>query len=357
MNVSRYFLRHWFFVLIRENILGLCLVLASAASLLVQGIAASSFNWWYLVPIAFLGAYLWVHLFSVTRLARQTYETVPLPYSICLAQSQDWHRGAIRQQEQTLEGAKIAWTAIQRTHLIHQSDWTYFDEHRLDLTSSCWRDRIADIIRHFDRLTNRVPIRPVYHFFFAAPAPITFALGALIGRRMPMQVYQHAGIVKDPYAVVFSSENLDQTEGYHLLNKRVKEYKLIKFGPDTNDDIPSKPTKPNDDIPALIILDFTGHELPCPYPQAAGKELVYAHLKGTRGHIPLSENWIDIAQEITSLIFSYVDKDRSVHLLPGIPASLAFIVGTIVGTIPGVTLYHYNRHDGKYTEGIVLHEL
>lgn len=346
MKVSRHFLRHWFFVLIRENILGLCLVLASVASLLVQGITASPSNWWYLVPIAFLGAYLCVHLFSVTRLARQTYETVPLPYSICLAQSHDWHRGAIRQQEQTLEGAKIAWTAIQRTHLIHQSDWTYFDEHRLDLTSSCWRDQIADIIRHFDRLTNRVPIRPVYHFFFAAPAPITFALGARIGRRMPMQVYQHAGIVKDPYAVVFSSENIDQTEGYHLLNKRVDDYKLIEVD-----------SEPNDDSPALIILDFTGHELPRPYPQDADKELVSARLKGTRGHIPLSENWIDLAQEIASLIFSYVDKDRSVHLLPGIPASLAFIVGTIVGTISGVTLYHYNRHDGAYTEGIVLHEL
>ena len=346
MNVSRSFLRHWFSVLVRENILELCLVLASAAGLLVQGIASGPVNWWYLLPIAFIGAYLWVHLSSVTRLARQTYETVPLPYSVCLAQSHDWYTAAIRQQEQTLEGAKIAWTDIQRTHRIHQSDWTYFNEHRLDLTASCWRDRIAEIVRHFDRLTNRVPIQPVYHFFFASPAPVTFALGARIGRRMPMKVYQHAGMVKDPYAVVFSSENIAQNEGYHLLNKRVDDYDLIEVE-----------SEPNGDKPALIILDFTGHELPRPYPENADKELVYTRLKGVRGHISLNENWIDLAQEIASLIFSYVDKDRPVHLLPGIPSSLAFIVGTIVGVIPGVTLYHYNRHDGAYTEGIVLHEL
>ena len=348
MNVPRHFLRHWFFVLIRENILELCLVLASVASLLVQGLASDSINLWYLLPIAFLVSYLWVHLSSVTRLALQTYETVPLPYSVCLAQSHDWHEAAIRQQEQTLEGAKIAWTDIQRTHRIHQSDWTYFNDQRLDLTSSCWSDRIADIVRHFDRLTNRVPIQPVYHFFFASPAPVAFALGARIGRRVPMKVYQHAGMVKDPYAVVFSSENIAQNEGYHLLNKRVDDYKLLEVE-----------SEPNGNKPALVVLDFTAHKLPQPYPEIASvdREIVHTRLKATEGHIPLSENWIDLAQEIASLIFSYVDKGRRVHLLLGIPSSLAFIVGSIMGTIPDVTLYHYNRHDGKYTEGIVLHEL
>ncbi len=98
-----------------------------------------------------------------------------------------------------------------------------------------------------------------------------------------MKVYQHAGMVKDPYAVVFSSENIDQNEGYHLLNKRVDDYKLIR--------VESKPNGHSGPQPALVILDFTAHELPHPYPETADKEIVYVRLKAAKGHIPLHENW------------------------------------------------------------------
>ena len=351
MNLSGSYLRHWFLTLAQENLLQLFLVLASTASIIAQAVGSPSFSWWFLAAIAFLAAYFCVHLSRVTRLASQTYEAVPLPYSVCLAQSQDWHATAMREQVQTLEKAKIAWSDIHRTHRIDRSDWAYVSHDRLNLSSSSWRIQIADVVNHFDRLTKRVPIQPVFHFFFAVPAPIAFVLGGKIGRRKPMKVYQHAGMVRNPYAVVFSSENIDPEEGYHLLNRRVDSYNLIEFSSE-----PSEP-KFDRDSPVLIVLDLTGHDLPRPYPEHEGKEIIYTSLRNSKGHIPLSEGWIDLAREIASLIFSFVDNDRAVHLLPGIPSALAFIVGTIVGLVPNVTLYHYNRHEQAYAQGLVLHKL
>jgi len=351
MRISGQFLKHWFLVLIRDNILGLCLVLASATSLIIQGIASRLLDWWYAFPLAFMLAYVFIHIRSVSRLARQTYHAVPLPYSVCLAQSHDWYEAAIRQQEQTLHAAGIAWDDIQRSHRIHRIDWTYFNERRLDLSAVTWKETIKDIVRHFDHLTNRIPIQPVYHFFFAVPGSLAFALGTQIGRRLPMNVYQHAGMVNDPYAVVFSSEKVSRDDGYHLLNKRILDYQLIDFH------AVASPPKDNPSGQVQIVLDFTGHDLPRPYPNVGVDKTVCAQLKGEKGHIPLRGNWIGLAHEIASLIFSFVDDDQDVHLIPGIPSSLAFIVGTIVGAIPRVTLYHYNKQDSAYTQGFKLNEL
>ncbi len=351
MKVSRTFVRHWLQVLVREKLLSLCLVFASGTSLVIQSIATQTFSWPHLVPISLLLVYTGVHLRSVTRLAQQTWRAIPLPYSVCLGQSRDWYEAAIRQQEQTLQSTRIAWEDIQRTYRVHRIDWAYFHEGRLSLSAAAWKDGVGNIVRHFEHLTNRIPIQPVFHMFFAAPAPLTLALGARIGRRLPVNVYQHAGMVHNPYVRVFSSEEISQDEGYHLLNKRVSEYSLIDVRASSGNDNDARNNR------VLMILDFTGHDLPKPFPLSDAAETLFVQLKSAKGHIPLNASWIDLAHEISSAVFAKVDEDKEVHLLPGIPSSLAFIVGTVVGAIPGVVVYHYNRHDSSYTDGFMLNEL
>lgn len=350
MKISRVYIRHWISVLIKEKFLNLCLVLASGTSLVIERATKHTDGALYLVALVFLGTYVAVQLYLVTRLANQTFRAVPLPYSVCLGQSNDWFEVALRQQEQTLQEARIVWGDIQRTYRIHRIDWTYFKSRRIGLSAKEWQYQVGDIVKHFDTLTNRVPLQPTYHFFFAAPAPITLALGATIGRRAPSTVYQHAGNVHNPYVPIFSTEEISPSEGYHQLNKRIVDYQLI-------DVARLDEAHRTSDGRVVLVLDFTGHELPKPYPLVEAATTEYVTLKQAKGHIPLTENWIDIAHEIASAVFAHVDDDREVHLVPGIPSSLAFVVGTIIAAIPGVVVYHYNRHDEAYTEGLRLNAL
>lgn len=343
MNEWLRFLKHWFLVLIREDFLGLCLVFATLLSLIPQLFV--NMNLLYISSIGLLLIYVVIRLNNISRLALQTYRVMPLPFSVCLGLSHDFFESAIRQQEQKLEISGIAWNEIKESFKIHQIDWTYFDDKRLSVSAIDWNNKVADIIRNFNKLTNRVPTQPIFHFFFANPAPIAFALGAHIGRRRPIAVYQYVGNVKEPYSLVFTSENLSSDEGYHIFSKRVSNYKYIKYNS-------SRVNEAMGCDEVLLTLDFTGHDLPKPYPinKSIG-EVTYAELSESKGNIPLSYKWIELAQEIASLIFSYIDKNRKVHLLPGIPSSLAFLVGTIVGSVPNILIYHYNRDTNSYTEG------
>ncbi|HKQ25788.1 MAG TPA: SAVED domain-containing protein [Burkholderiales bacterium] len=229
-------------------------------------------------------------------------------------------------------------------------DWAFLDEHRLGLHSSAWVDKAREVCRHFDHLTNRIPIQPVYHVFLATPGTFALALGAKFGRRIPVVVYQHAGMVRDPYVPVFDTENIGSHDGYHLLNQRISEYKRIEIER-------LQPQTDSSSGKALVILDFTGHELRKPYPDCGADDVILVRLCTSHGHIPLDADWVSIAHEIASLLYSQLDRDKQVHLLPGIPASLAFVLGTVLGTTHGVWLYHFNVHDGAYTEPFASHEL
>lgn len=343
-------LKHFLGVLLKENLLGFLLVSATTLSLAIQAYSQTPFEWIRLLPIGFTVAYLAVHLRTVTRLARQTFHAVPVPYSVCLGQTHDWFESALRQQEQKLISLGLAWSDIQRTYRLQRMDWAFFDERRLGLQSKAWIERAREVCRHFDHLTNRIPIQPVYHVFLAAPGTFALALGAKFGRRIPVVVYQHAGMVKDPYVSVFDTENIGSHDGYHLLNQRISEYKRIEVEQ-------LQPQKDGPTSKALVVLDFTGHELRKPYPDCGADEVIRVRLRASHGHIPLDGQWVSIVHEIASLLYAQLDQDKQVHLLPGIPASLAFMLGTVLGTTHGVWLYHFNVHDGAYTEPFAAHEL
>jgi len=190
-------LRHFLGMLLKENLLGFLLVSATTLSLAIQAYSQTPFEWIWLLPIGFTVTYLVVHLRNVTRLARQTFHAVPVPYSVCLGQTHDWFEAALRQQEQKLVSLGLAWSDIQRTYRLHRMDWAFFDEHRLGLQSRAWVEKAREVCRHFDHLTNRIPIQPVYHVFLAVPGTLALALGAKFGRRIPAVVYQHAGMVQE----------------------------------------------------------------------------------------------------------------------------------------------------------------
>lgn|GEM_PF-2543452 len=342
----KYFLKN----LWKSELLAFTTALATGSALVVDLLFAQLFLWIELIPIGFVGLYIIAHLWKTWSFSHQTYSAIPLPYFICLAQNHEWYISAIKQQEAQVRKEGIAWDGIQNNFKIHRQDWAFFDSSKLSDISSEWIHKSRDISNHFDHLANRIETQPLFHVFVAAPAPIALGVGALFAGRVPFTVHQHAGMVKNPYMTVHS-EVITAEDGYHILNRRVSELKFIEEKSDAAVETEGKTDN------TLIILDFTGHRLPKPYPIGENTKILRLGMKGEEGHIPLSDQWMLIAQEISSTISSELDNGNKVSVLLGVPSTMAFLIGTILRTSSRIDVFYFNRSLDKYHKVFNLSEL
>lgn len=329
--------------------------LATISSLIVEAAISTKFEWTRLIPIGIASIYIVCHIFKIWKFSYQTFSSIPLPYFICLAQNHEWYISAIKQQEGQIRKNGISWNSIQDYYKIHRQDWAYFDSSKLKEVPSDWIHKTKEISQHFEHLANRVEAQPLFHVFVAAPAPIALGVGAIFSGRIPFSVYQHAGMVKAPYKQVHNGDSVISAEdGYHILNTRITDFKYIE--------IKEKELHPKSDenplkLSTLVVLDFTGHRLPKPYPVDSFTRHLRLGPVGVEGHIPLNEEWMLISQEITSIISEELNSSNNVGVLLGVPSSLAFLVGTILRTSSRVDIYYYNRTLDKYHKVFNLSEL
>lgn len=334
----------------KSELLAFITALATGSALVIDLLIAQSFLWIKLIPIGFLFFYIIAHLWKTWSFSQQTYSAIPLPYFLCLAQNHEWYISAIKQQEAQIKKEGIAWDAIQNNFKIHRQDWAFFDSSKLSEKSSEWVHKTKEISNHFDHLANRIEAQPLFHVFVAAPAPIALGVGALFAGRVPFIVHQHAGMVKNPYIKVHT-EVITAEDGYHILNRKVSELKYIEVKTDA--DIETEIESDN----TIIVLDFTGHRLPKPYPIEDNTNILRLGMKGEEGHIPLSDQWMLIAQEISSVISSELNNGNKVSVLPGVPSTMAFLIGTILRTSSRIDIFYFNRSLDKYHNVFNLSEL
>lgn len=333
----------------KTELLAFLTALATLSALVVDSFLAVKFEPLKLIPIALISIYLVSHIYKTWTFSSQTYSAIPLPYFICLAQNHEWYISAVKQQEAHIKREGVAWEGIQNNFKIHRQDWAFFDSSKLSDKSSDWIHKAREISNHFDHLSNRIEAQPLYHIFVAAPAPIALGVGALFAGRVPFTVHQHAGMVKNPYKRVHSSEEVATAEdGYHILNRKITELKYIEIKEKDDSDSHDK---------TLIVLDFTGHRLPKPYPIENGTKVIRLGMKGEEGHIPLSSQWMLIAQEISSVISEELNNESSVSILLGVPSTMAFLIGTILRTSSRVDIFYFNRSLGVYHKVYNLSEL
>ncbi|NKC14260.1 MAG: hypothetical protein GKR94_19380 [Gammaproteobacteria bacterium] len=344
-------IRHFFKTLDQEDLLGFLLVVATTAGLLIDAALKPTFEPLRLVPIGLSGLYIVIHARNVWRLARETHGFVSIPYSICLAQTNEWYRNALRQQEDRIRRAGIPWDSIKKTFRIHRLDWAYFDNSRLSGEPAQWLDAAKHVDTHFGGLANRIELPTIYHIFLVTPAPIALAVGARAGRRIPYVLYQHVGGVKEPYSEICNMANATREEGYHFLNERVREPEMLTVGVDPIEPVVSVGDR------VLLVWEFTGHKLPKPYPECGAVTTVTVSLREAAGHIPLSSDWMKLARELASVTFRYLDEGAEVHVLPGVPSTLAFMVGSILGTTNSLHVHYYNKASDGYHRTFALSAL
>lgn len=342
----KYFLKN----LWKSELLAFITALATGSALVVDLLFAQSFLWVGLIPIGFVFIYIIAHLWKTWSFSHQTYSAIPLPYFICLAQNHEWYISAIKQQEAQIKKEGIAWDGIQNNFKIHRQDWAFFDSSKLSESSSEWVHKTKEISNHFDHLANRIETQPLFHVFVACPAPVALGVGALFAGRVPFTVHQHAGMVKNPYKKVHT-EVITAEDGYHILNRKVSELKFIE----EKADAVTETGEGTDN--ALIVLDFTGHRLPKPYPIEDKTKILRLGMKGEEGHVPLGDQWMLIAQEISSIISSELNNGNKVSVLLGVPSTMAFLIGTILRTSSRIDVFYFNRGLNKYHKVFNLSEL
>ena len=173
-------------------------------------------------------------------------------------------------------------------------------------------------------------------------------MGASFGRRIPFVAYQHIGFAQKPYAIVASTIELSTSDSWHMLTERVQNFQLIEMTP-----LPS-PTADVSDRNIIVALNFVGHKLPSDYLACDAISTVEVKLRDRTGHIPIDTDWLQLGKEISTVILTMLDRHTRVHLYPGIPAALGFVVGAILGSHDRVTVYHYNKSDHQYVRAFSL---
>jgi len=345
----RYFLKN----LWKTEVLAFITALATLSSLVIDSIVATKFEIVRLVPICFISIYIVYHVWRTWKFSIQTFSSIPLPYFLCLAQNHEWYISATKLQEAQLKKEGVAWDEIKNSFKIHRQDWAFFDSSKLRDNKDEWIQKTKEISAHFSHLSNRVETQPYFHIFIACPAPIAMGFGALFAGRVPFSMHQHVGLIKNPYKIIHSGDEiLSVEEGYHILNKQVSNFKYIEIKVDELLD--EKYIKGN---VALVVLDFTGHRLPKPYPVEAPSNTIRLGIINEEGHIPLDSNWMLIAQEISSVITQELGKGKEISLLLGVPSSMAFLIGAILRTSSRVDIFYFNRSLDKYHKVFNLREL
>lgn len=336
----------------KSELLAFITALSTLSVLVVELILAKVSQPLQLIPIIFISLYIFFHLWKTWVFSCQTFNAIPLPYFLCLAQSHEWFISAIKQQESHIKKEGVAWGEIQKNFKIHRQDWAFFDSSKLSDNSSDWIHKTKDISNHFDHLSNRIEAQPLFHIFVASPAPIALGVGALFAGRVPFSVHQHVGMVKNPYKKVYRSEEIASAEeGYHILNRRVSTYKFIEVKESEKNKGEFTTKK------VVMVLDFTGHRLPKPYPVDESAKIIRIGMAGEEGHIPLSSQWMLIAQEISTAISAELNNGNAVSLLLGVPSTMAFLIGTILRTSSRIDVYYFNRALDKYHKVFNLSDL
>lgn len=345
----KYFLKN----LLKTEFLAFTMAIVTGLSVIVEIKSAPNSEMVFWIPsVLLILLYVVVHIRRIWIFSSQTLRSIPLPYFFCLSQSYEWYSSAVKQQEVHLREDGIAWDEIQKNFRIHRQDWTFYDTSKLGGNSSEWINKIKEISHHFEHLTNRIEEQPLFHIFIAAPAPIALGVGALFAGRIPFTVHQHAGMVTNSYAKVHSSDTLvTAEEGYHVLNQMVTNFEYIE---EKEDETINQNRNAND---TLIILDFTGHRLPKPYPIEPQSKVIRLGLKCEDGHIPLNDQWITIAREISTIISSELNEGKNVSVLLGIPSTMAFLIGSILRTSSRFDIYYFNRSLDKYHKVYNLSDL
>lgn len=304
--------------------------LVAALLIVASSVSKQKLFWLEAVAILILAGYLIYVFVDTFRAYRVTSRDVYSGYSICLDKPVDSYQDAIRNQVATLKSGNSNWSVVTKHFRILDIDWQYYDGSKSPPKS--WQNNIADISRHFFRYARLLPRHTSLHIFLMAPPAIALGIGHTIGRNRNWNVYQY----------------LPTNDSYTLLpkynNQNAENFEYISVENSSRDD----------EIDVTIVLSFT--YLPKESLLALGENLILVSYMLPEPRIQ-PEYFYGVAEEIAMVINRQLKQGKKVHLYPGLPSTLAFILGSRIDESSPVSIHNRNHDDGRWETVFSLNQL
>lgn len=205
---------------------------------------------------------------------------------------------------------------VEKNFKIIHIDWQYHDESFKNTKD--WQSSIEEISAHFFRYAQRIPIETKLHLFTIAPPVVLIGVGYAIGKERGWNIYHYCASTSTYIGV--SNWNESQARG---AIKKIKFYEKI--------------TNENDDI--TVILSFT-RASSVPFPNITNNKVEVFPRIGSK-NIEIDDMY-QISYEINEVLAKYTVEGRTIHLFPGIPCTLAFMLGKLLHENSNIMIYNPN---------------
>ncbi len=247
---------------------------------------------------------------------------------------------------------------FKKEYGLKSDDWIIKGESFLSENPNDWKKLVHRFEDKLNRLEEKLKGHKVYHIFLQCPVVLATGMGAIMGTKYEVVLYQYSpGMGKSPYHpfIDFHSIRESNPEGVHILKSRVNPannfFDIIEGCtgfPDMVISIFAAGHDPKGDVEKAVEVE------------TCKKSYSLIHLRSkTEGTLPKDADWMRISQELATNVLNQVSRKdiKSTKLCISAPVIIGFALGMAVGTHSPVSLCNWFNDKQRYYTVLTLNKL
>lgn len=267
-----------------------------------------------------------------------------VPFLVIAGKSDEQYKDMVGQVKVSFKEQGLRPRKLEAEFNVSEGDWISRRESNLPADRDAWLNAISRIEKAFWRLAATIPGKKVYHFFINAPAALAMGIGALLGSRNRYVLYHYQGSGGKLYHPVLRVETTRE------LKTQINHYKSINV--EGIEEVKGE---------VFVSLYLAGHDPRGAVARLAeGKRASMVSVTGKfEGAIPIENDWLNIAKEISSLMLDLSARKevKRLHVFLSLPVVISFAVGSALGKFVPASVYNWFPSENSYCEVLRLEEL
>lgn len=319
---------------LKKAYLEILVVLATLFTVMFDTLRSESYRGLNIVAFSLLTIYIIMVFGSNYKLTKSITDNVNSVFSICLGKTKEVFKDRLRQQVSILKVNKINLKRLFEHFNILDIDWQcHLSEEIIPLK---WETEVYRVYDRFFLYAQHLPEKTQFHLFLITPIPIALALGFSIGKYRDWIVYHffnsdHTQIPSDDKMAAINMPK----SSFDYIN--VTEQKSQGHS--------------NEKTVVLSFIQKSDIEIPKmnnQYIEITSKESVNLN----EGSVAAK-----VVAEIQQVLKDKLRDGKRIHLFPGIPSALAFLIGRYFQEFAPVSVYNPNRETKQWECVFSLDEL